>query len=170
MGTLVGRTQSVGNLKVLTKDFLLKGVSVLHYNLSAKVQSRFKKRQNLVTDDYDFALIGRVPGFFLDFASGLTKPASEFGFGVPFLSFKEVFGNFYLEHEKEQLVNSDAVERQKHSVNEGEVFLTRTSETENELGMSTMAPRGYPEATFNGFTKRLRTKPSVRLIPLRGLI
>ena len=40
----------------------------------------------------------------------------------------------------------------------GDIFLTRTSETLNELGMSSVALRDYPEATFNGFTKRLRPK------------
>ena len=41
----------------------------------------------------------------------------------------------------------------------GDVFLTRTSEIIDELGMSSVALKDYPKATFNGFTKRLRTKP-----------
>lgn len=39
---------------------------------------------------------------------------------------------------------------------EGDVFLTRTSETTDELGMSCVALKDYENATFNGFTKRLR--------------
>ena len=36
--------------------------------------------------------------------------------------------------------------------------MTRTSETLHELGMSSVALRDYENATFNGFTKRLRLK------------
>ena len=36
------------------------------------------------------------------------------------------------------------------------MFITRTSETMNELGMSSVALKDYPNATYNGFTKRLR--------------
>lgn len=47
----------------------------------------------------------------------------------------------------------------------GDVFLTRTSETMHELGMSCVALRSYKDATFNGFCKRLRPKPSSELLP-----
>ena len=38
------------------------------------------------------------------------------------------------------------------------MFLTRTSETADELGMSSVALKDYPCGTFNGFSKRLRMK------------
>lgn len=47
----------------------------------------------------------------------------------------------------------------------GDVFLTRTSETMHELGMSCVALRSYKDATFNGFCKRLRPKPCSNLLP-----
>ncbi len=47
----------------------------------------------------------------------------------------------------------------------GDVFLTRTSETTDELGMSSVALKDYPGATFNGFTKRLRPKSPELLSP-----
>ena len=93
-----------------------------------------------------------------DISSGLSKPADSFGSGYPFLSFKEVFGNYFLPDELEQLVESSEKERAKGSIKRGDVFLTRTSETMHELGMSSVALKDYPEATFNGFTKRLRLK------------
>jgi len=34
-----------------------------------------------------------------DIGSGLSKPATDFGSGFPFLSFKEVFNNFFVPDE-----------------------------------------------------------------------
>ncbi|CAA0096393.1 Type-1 restriction enzyme EcoKI specificity protein [BD1-7 clade bacterium] len=93
-----------------------------------------------------------------EISSGLSKPADSFGSGFPFLSFKEVFGNYFLPNELGQLVESTDKERQKGSIKRGDVFLTRTSETMHELGMSSVALKDYPDATFNGFSKRLRPK------------
>lgn len=94
-----------------------------------------------------------------EISSGLSKPASAFGSGFPFLSFKEVFNNYFLPDELEQLVESSEKERQKGAIKRGDVFLTRTSETMHELGMSSVALKDYEEATFNGFSKKLRPKP-----------
>lgn len=97
-------------------------------------------------------------GEIYNFSSGLSKNSREFGFGKPFLSFKTVFNNYILPEELPGLVNSNTDEQERCSIMKGDVFLTRTSETLNELGMSSVALRDYPEATFNGFTKRLRPK------------
>ena len=88
--------------------------------------------------------------------SGLSKPAEEFGFGYPFLSFSDIFWNYFVPEELSQLVNSTKKEQLSCSVKKGDVFLTRTSETIEELGMSCVALKDYPRATFNGFAKRLR--------------
>ncbi|WP_405280663.1 restriction endonuclease subunit S [Methanobrevibacter sp.] len=98
--------------------------------------------------------------------SGLSKSSEEFGFGFPFLSFKTIFYNYYINEDLDELVNSTEEEQKKHSVKKGDVFLTRTSETLDELGMSCVALRDYPNATFNGFTKRLRPKKDNVIYPL----
>ena len=51
------------------------------------------------------------------------------------------------------------------SIKRGDVFLTRTSETVKELGMSCVALKDYKNATFNGFTKRLRPKENIDIVP-----
>lgn len=91
-----------------------------------------------------------------DYSSGLSKSADQFGFGYPFLSYKDVFHNAYLPETLSTLVNSTEIEQEKCSIKRGDVFLTRTSETTDELGMSSVALVDYPYATYNGFTKRLR--------------
>jgi len=49
-------------------------------------------------------------------------------------------------------------EQETYSLKEGDVLLTRTSETLDELGMSSVAVMDYPAATFSGFLKRLRPR------------
>lgn len=100
-----------------------------------------------------------------DISSGLSKPAKDFGSGYPFLAFKDVFYNFFVPEKLLQSVKSSEKERQTCSIKRGDVFLTRTSETMNELGMSSVALRDYDNATFNGFTKRLRPKSHDQIVP-----
>ncbi|OLY95044.1 hypothetical protein BUE76_23345 [Cnuella takakiae] len=95
--------------------------------------------------------------------SGLSKPRDQFGFGHPFVTFKDVFQNYFLPGELTSLVNTNEKEIKSCSVKKGDVFLTRTSETQHELGMSSVALKDYPNATFNGFTKRLRLKDDVQV-------
>ena len=99
------------------------------------------------------------------FSSGLSKSRDQFGFGFPFLSFKEVFHNYFIPADLPLLANTSEKERNKCSIKRGDVFLTRTSEKQNELGMSSVALKDYPEATFNGFTKRLRPIGDIEVVP-----
>ena len=100
-----------------------------------------------------------------DVRSGLSKPAKDFGSGYPFLTFKDVFYHYFTPELLGDFVQSTQKEREGCSVLRGDVFLTRTSETMHELGMSCVALRDYKDATFNGFCKRLRPKPDSDLLP-----
>lgn len=88
--------------------------------------------------------------------NGLSKGRQFFGAGFPFLTFSNIFNNWFLPKQLESLVQTTDKERESCSIKAGDVFITRTSETMDELGMSSVALRDYPNATYNGFTKRLR--------------
>ena len=88
--------------------------------------------------------------------NGLSKGKKFFGTGFPFLSFSIVFNKWFIPEQLYDLVEVDEKERNIYSIKKGDVFITRTSETMEELGMSTVALKDYPNATYNGFTKRLR--------------
>lgn len=88
--------------------------------------------------------------------NGLSKGGKYFGSGYPFLTFSTVFNNYFIPDEMTDLVQSTEAERKNYSVLRGDVFVTRTSETSDELGMSCVALKDYPDATYNGFTKRMR--------------
>ena len=97
--------------------------------------------------------------------NGLSKGKKFFGSGYPFLSFSTVFNNWFLPKTLSDLVQSSDKERESYSILRGDVFITRTSETMDELGMSSVALTDYPNATYNGFTKRLRPIDSQRILP-----
>lgn len=88
--------------------------------------------------------------------NGLSKGGKFFGSGYPFLTFSTVFNNYFLPEELTDVVQSTEKERESYSILRGDVFVTRTSETSDELGMSCVALKDYPNATYNGFTKRMR--------------
>lgn len=104
-------------------------------------------------------------GELYDVHNGLSKGREFFGTGFPFLTFSNVFNNWFLPSELDSLVQTSEKERETCSVKAGDVFITRTSETMDELGMSSVALKDYPNATYNGFTKRLRPKTD-RVNPL----
>ena len=97
--------------------------------------------------------------------NGLSKGRQFFGSGFPFLSFSTVFNNYFIPSELTDLVQSTEKEQHDYSIYRGDVFVTRTSETSDELGMSCVALKDYPYATYNGFTKRLRPINSNRVLP-----
>lgn len=88
--------------------------------------------------------------------NGLSKSKKFFGTGNPFLTFSTVFNNYFLPRRLTEYVQSTIQEQQNYSICRGDVFITRTSEKSDELGLSCVALKDYPKATYNGFTKRLR--------------
>lgn len=104
-------------------------------------------------------------GDLYDVHNGLSKGGMFFGTGYPFLSFKTVFNNYFLPPVLPDLVQSDEKEQSGYDIKRGDVFITRTSETPEELGMSSVALKDYPFATYNGFTKRLRPKDTSVIYP-----
>mgnify|MGYP003087165254 CR=1 FL=1 len=91
-----------------------------------------------------------------EMSSGISSTKEQAGHGSPFLSFSVVFNNYFLPDSLIDLMDTTDGEKQKYSINEGDIFLTRTSETVDELAMSSVALKDYPEASFSGFLKRLR--------------
>jgi type I restriction enzyme S subunit len=93
-----------------------------------------------------------------DIASGISTTKAQAGHGSPFVSFSTVFNNYFLPEVLPDLMDASKSEQETYSVKKGDIFLTRTSETIDDLAMSCVALKDYPCATFSGFTKRLRPK------------
>ena len=88
--------------------------------------------------------------------SGISSKPEQAGHGAPFLSFSTVFNNYFLPEKLADRMDSSEIEQEKYSIQEGDIFLTRTSEVIDELGMSSVALKSHPNATYSGFLKRLR--------------
>ena len=75
---------------------------------------------------------------------------------IHFFSFSTIFNNAVLPEEITDFMDTSDKERETYSVRKGDILITRTSETIDELAMSSVALKDYPNATFSGFAKRLR--------------
>ena len=88
--------------------------------------------------------------------NGISKGGEYFGQGFPFVSYGDVYKNFALPTSMAGLVESTEDERERYSVQYGDIFFTRTSETIEEVGFSSVCLQTIPDATFAGFLIRVR--------------
>ena len=93
-----------------------------------------------------------------DIASGISTTKTQAGHGTPFVSFSTVLNNIFLPDELPDLMDTSEQEQETYSIRKGDILITRTSETADELAMSCVALKDYPGATYSGFVKRLRPK------------
>ena len=92
-----------------------------------------------------------------EMSSGISSKPEQAGHGAPFLSFSAVFNNYFLPENLTDLMDTSEKEQKTYSIKEGDIFLTRTSEVVDELAMSSVAVKDYPQATYSGFLKRGQT-------------
>ncbi|MDD3107539.1 MAG: restriction endonuclease subunit S, partial [Bacilli bacterium] len=97
-----------------------------------------------------------------EFKNGLNKEKKYFGDGSPLVNYVDVYKN--------RQINGDIVkgkvkvtksEKERFDVKDGDVFFTRTSETINEIGYSSVIVNPRPETVFSGFILRAREKNSI---------
>lgn len=93
-----------------------------------------------------------------DMTSGISSTKDQAGHGAPFVSFRTVFNDYFLPDELPDLMDTSEKEQETYSIKKGDILITRTSETVDELAMSCVALKDYPKATYSGFVKRLRPK------------
>lgn len=88
--------------------------------------------------------------------NGISKSGDDFGFGFPFVSYSDVYRNYSLPLKVDRLVNSTEKDREIFSVQKGDVFFTRTSETIEEVGLASTCLESIENAVFAGFVIRFR--------------
>lgn len=88
--------------------------------------------------------------------NGISKSAEYFGTGFPFVSYGDVYRNIELPDTVEGLVESSESDRKIYSVEKGDIFFTRTSETIEEIGLICVCKNTIKDATFAGFLIRVR--------------
>lgn len=88
--------------------------------------------------------------------NGVSQGADYFGSGFPFVSYSDVYRNFVLPQQVEGLAKSTESDRANFSVKKGDVFFTRTSETIEEIGLTSTCFETIENAIFAGFLIRFR--------------
>lgn len=119
---------------------------------------------NVKMKDSGVEWIGEIPehwelskiGYLGRLQNGISKSSEEFGFGTPFISYGDVYKNEVLPKNASGLVNATEEDKKLYSVNYGDVFFTRTSETIEEIGFASTCLETIPDATFAGFLIRFR--------------
>lgn len=88
--------------------------------------------------------------------NGISKSGEFFGEGFPFVSYGDVYRNYELPRNVTGLIKSTDAEQNLYSVKKGDIFFTRTSETIEEVGFSSVCKNDIENAAFAGFLIRLR--------------
>lgn len=88
--------------------------------------------------------------------NGISKGGEFFGSGYPFVSYGDVYNNLILPETVSGLIESTPEEQENYSVKAGDIFFTRTSETIEEVGFTSVCLKTIENATFAGFVIRVR--------------
>jgi type I restriction enzyme S subunit len=106
--------------------------------------------------------LGEIGSFF----GGVTSISKEdYGHGTPFLSYKNVYKNSKVNVNELELMNVKQQDLQRRSAKYGDVFFTASSETPDEVAMSSVLLDEVANLTFNGFCKRFRLNNYNTLLP-----
>ena len=98
-------------------------------------------------------------GELFDFRNGLSKGKEFFGTGTPFIRYTDVYNNRFLKAENiTALVECTPAELEKLRVSRGDVLFTRTSETAEDVGWSSVMLDDIGDCVFNGFTIKATPK------------
>jgi len=93
--------------------------------------------------------------------NGINIGGECFGSGYPFISYGDVYKNSSLPKKVKGLVQSTIKDRQLYSIKVGDVLFTRTSETIEEIGFTSVCHLNMKDAVFAGFLIRFRPKENV---------
>lgn len=88
--------------------------------------------------------------------NGVSQAGEYFGSGFPFVSYGDVYKNEVLPFEVKGLANSTEDDKIRFSVEKGDVFFTRTSETIEEIGIASTCLQTIENAVFAGFLIKFR--------------
>ena len=99
------------------------------------------------TDEWKEVKLGEVGKMY----NGLSgKKAADFGAGYPFITYKMVFDSGVIDMSKVSYVEIGPGEKQ-NKVREGDIFFTTSSETIDEVGMSSVLLRDADNLFLNSF-------------------
>lgn len=123
--------------------------------------------------------LGRIPKSWevvatkkiLEFKNGLNKEKEAFGSGQKIVNYMDVFSKPEIDIEKIQgKVQLNESESNRFKVLGGDIFFTRTSETPEEIGLSSVVASNIEDVCFSGFVLRGRPIADILYAPLSGYL
>lgn len=102
-------------------------------------------------------------GFFFGGVTSIKK--EDYGHGTPFLPYKNVYKNSKVDVNELELMNVRPLDLERRNAVYGDVFFTASSETPDEVAMSSVLLDEVENLTFNGFCKRFRLNDFNTLLP-----
>lgn len=106
--------------------------------------------------------LGDIGSFF----GGVTSIKKEdYGHGTPFLPYKNVYKNSKVDINELELMNVREIDLERRSAIYGDIFFTASSETPDEVAMSSVLLDEVENLTYNGFCKRFRLNDFDTLLP-----
>ena len=138
---------------------ILDNFTALTAELTAELTAR--KKQYSWYRDYLLKFENKVKmvkiGDLFEFKNGINKDKGSFGKGTPIINYVNVYkkNKIYFEDLK-GLVEASNDELVRYGVKRGDVFFTRTSETIEEIGFTSVLLEDIENCVFSGFLLRAR--------------
>ena len=119
-----------------------------------EVKPGYKKTEiGLIPENWEVSKTGEL----FDFKNGLNKSKENFGHGTPIVNYMDVFKKpFLLKKDIGGRVLVNSKEKLAYSVQKGDVFFTRTSETAEEIGITSVMLEETENTVYSGFVLRAR--------------
>ncbi|WP_335982944.1 restriction endonuclease subunit S [Fusobacterium polymorphum] len=149
----------VQNEIVKVLDNYTKSIKELKEKINKELVAR--KKQYSWYRDYLLKFENKVKmvkiGDLFEFKNGINKDKSSFGKGTPIINYVNVYkkNKIYFEDLK-GLVEASNDELVRYGVKRGDVFFTRTSETVEEIGYTSVLLEDIENCVFSGFLLRAR--------------
>ena len=119
-----------------------------------KISEKFTENQFI-----EWKMLGEL----FEFKNGLNKGKNFFGKGTPIINYMDVYKrNKIYSDDLRGLVETTEDEQKRYSIKRGDVFFTRTSETKEEIGETSVLLDDVEKGVFSGFV--LRARPITELL------
>lgn len=126
--------------------------------IQSTIRKGYKKTEvGVIPNEWEVISLGDV----FDFKNGLNKEKQYFGKGTPIVNYMDVYKKTGLtSKDLYGKVTLSSQEIKNYEVKKGDVFFTRTSETVDEIGISSVMIEDVKDTVFSGFVLRARPKNS----------
>ena len=117
------------------------------------------------TEDYARTTLGKIGNTY----NGLTgKSAEDFGQGAPYITYKSIFDNSRVDISRVEYVQISDIEqhnKKQNKVARGDIFFTTSSETPEEVGMTSVLLDNIEDCYLNSFCFGYRVYSQEQYLP-----